>query len=99
MIVNTHLFFHPLAEHIRVFQVNCILTNVAKIKDQIFGSKNLCISVLIAGDLNVQPQDSGIALLKYTHVSSVVSLFSAVEDSRWMTSAGLMARCSSGPRS
>ncbi len=64
VIVNTHLFFHPLAEHIRVFQINCILTNIAKIKDQIFGSKNLSISVLIAGDLNVQPRDSGISLMK-----------------------------------
>lgn len=53
IIANTHLYFHSLAQHIRVIQVYCILHILEKIKNKYKNKyKNKEIYVILNGDFN-----------------------------------------------
>ncbi|SCM20779.1 conserved Plasmodium protein, unknown function [Plasmodium chabaudi chabaudi] len=53
IIANTHLYFHSLAQHIRVMQTYCILHILEKIKDKYKEKyKNKEIYVILNGDFN-----------------------------------------------
>mmetsp|Transcript_8553 Transcript_8553/g.53439 ORF Transcript_8553/g.53439 Transcript_8553/m.53439 type:complete len:825 (-) Transcript_8553:527-3001(-) len=68
-IVNTHLFFHSLAPHIRMMQLKAILQEAEKVMNEVEAQIGHKPTVLLCGDLNSQPSTGPIELLKNGFVS------------------------------
>lgn len=58
LVANTHLFFHPLADHVRVIQCLAICAFLDQIR-----SNNLNCPLLLCGDLNSDPTSGAFRLL------------------------------------
>lgn len=58
LIVNTHLFFHPNADHIRAIQIYFILKHIASVY-----SKNNAPTVIFSGDFNSNVEAGAMDLI------------------------------------
>lgn len=84
-IVNTHLFFHSLAPHIRMMQLKAILQeaeNIMNIVEADIGQKP---TVIMCGDLNSQPSTGPIELLKNGFVSEAHNDWKRGTNFSWYT--------------
>jgi|LauGreDrversion2_3_1035106.scaffolds.fasta_scaffold103193_1 2',5'-phosphodiesterase len=70
VVVNTHLFFHPGAAHIRMLLVSAILREVQAARQKWEGETGLPLAVILAGDLNSEPDTGAIELLGSGQVSA-----------------------------
>ena len=59
LVANTHLYFHPLADHIRAIQ--CLA--LCQLIDELRASKDSKIPFLLCGDLNSDPTSGAYRLL------------------------------------
>ncbi|ETB60433.1 hypothetical protein YYC_02717 [Plasmodium yoelii 17X] len=65
IIANTHLYFHSLAQHIRVIQVYCMLHILEKIKNKYKDKyKNKEIYVILNGDFNTNFESEVFSFLQ-----------------------------------
>jgi 2',5'-phosphodiesterase len=71
VVVNTHLFFHPGASHIRMLLVSAILREVQAARQEWERQTGLRLAVILAGDLNSEPDTGAIQLLGSGHVSAL----------------------------
>lgn len=51
-MANTHLFFHPKADFIRLIQAVVSIKHIENILDNLKTNDKKCVSVLFAGDFN-----------------------------------------------
>jgi hypothetical protein len=70
VVVNTHLFFHPGAAHIRMLLVSAILREVKAARQKWEAETGLPLAVILAGDLNSEPDTGAIQLLGSGQVSA-----------------------------
>lgn len=70
ILANTHLFYHPLARHIRLLQVSCLLHTVHEFREQYQDAQGRLPHVILAGDLNCLPETAAVTLLLEGKVSS-----------------------------
>ena len=59
-VVNTHLFGHPDATHVRLFQAACVMRRVEALAGR-FGTRAdgaPAMAVILCGDLNSQPEEA-----------------------------------------
>lgn len=63
VLANTHLFFHPLARHIRLLQLLCLLQEVQELRERYKGAEGRLPDVILGGDLNCLPDTGAIELL------------------------------------
>eukprot|EP00924_Labyrinthula_sp_SR-Ha-C_P012285 snap_masked-scaffold_10-processed-gene-2.13-mRNA-1 protein AED:0.44 eAED:0.44 QI:0/-1/0/1/-1/1/1/0/535 len=59
LLINTHLYFHPEADHIRAFQMYCIVKKI----DEVLKEKKIDCPILFCGDLNSSPDSGAIELV------------------------------------
>jgi len=83
IIVNTHLFFHPEASHIRMLQVSAILTEAMDMKERMEERSQRACAVLFVGDLNSEPDTGAIELLAGGAVSPQHPEWEAHAGFRW----------------
>lgn len=76
-ICNTHLFYHPEAEHVRLLQVAKLLEIVSKICAET-GARPL-----IVGDLNAMPNSPTLRLLEGCEIGPCDAIWSKCEDFVW----------------
>jgi len=63
--VNTHLFFHPRANNVRVFQSAIILHYLSKFVDRLVNEyKDCTISYILMGDFNSKPSSGAVELIR-----------------------------------
>jgi len=61
VLANTHLFFHPLARHIRMLQLQCLLHEVAELREKYRLSPDGPLPrVIFGGDLNCKPDTAPV---------------------------------------
>ena len=63
LVSNTHLWYHPAGNHIRILQLHMLLTEIRRIVDEVEGCDQAAVVVL--GDLNARkgsydPQNAGL---------------------------------------
>lgn len=63
VLANTHLFFHPLAKHIRLLQIMCLLQQVQELREQHRAEGAELPRVIFGGDLNCNPETAVVKLL------------------------------------
>ncbi|XP_076821644.1 2',5'-phosphodiesterase 12-like isoform X1 [Clavelina lepadiformis] len=57
VVANTHLYFHPQAQHIRLIQMEVILNIVnKKVNELQSADRSLNVSYMVCGDLNSKPR-------------------------------------------
>ncbi|XP_012284829.1 2',5'-phosphodiesterase 12 [Orussus abietinus] len=69
VIGNTHLYFHPDADHIRLLQAFYALIYTRSVAESIkkkYPSKN--VSIILCGDFNSSPQDGIYHLMTQNHI-------------------------------
>ena len=73
-VVNTHLFGHPDATHVRLFQAACVMRRLealaARIRAPARADGAPALAVVLCGDLNSQPEEAVRDLLVTGSVSS-----------------------------
>jgi mRNA deadenylase 3'-5' endonuclease subunit Ccr4 len=79
LVINTHLFFHPSAPHVRNITVAILLRAAARI----IGSKSPEASVLFCGDFNSHPATGVVELLLTGTLPSSHTEWQAGFDFRW----------------
>lgn len=57
IVANTHLFFHPNAAHIRLIQMEALMSRVITIKEEL-AAQGHTVSVIVCGDMNSQPHSA-----------------------------------------
>mmetsp|Transcript_4051 Transcript_4051/g.9590 ORF Transcript_4051/g.9590 Transcript_4051/m.9590 type:complete len:623 (+) Transcript_4051:91-1959(+) len=70
VIANTHLFFHPLAKHLRLLQLSVLLQEVHEMREKHRGPNGELPDVIFGGDLNCGPGSGAGDLLTKGAVSS-----------------------------
>ncbi|CAJ1366825.1 unnamed protein product [Effrenium voratum] len=70
VVVNTHLFYHPNARHIRLLQIMCILGQVQELREKHRSEGGALPHVILAGDLNCLPDTGAVQLLLQGEVPS-----------------------------
>lgn len=89
VVANTHLYFHPDADHIRLLQIGFFMLYVKHIYESIMAELNLHeqqISIIFCGDFNSVPE-SGI--YKLMTEKSVPSDFIDFQSSKYTSRVGL----------
>ena len=72
-VVNTHLFGHPDATHVRLFQALSFMRHVERISGRFAASSassDSALAVVVCGDFNSQPEEGVRDLLTGGHVSA-----------------------------
>jgi mRNA deadenylase 3'-5' endonuclease subunit Ccr4 len=67
IVANTHLFYHPLAAHVRALQAYIVAWQIARYRNIVRGQN---FPVVLCGDLNSHPLSGSIKLLLDRTVSS-----------------------------
>jgi len=63
--VNTHLFFHPRASNVRIFQSAIMLHYLRKFVDELANDyKDCTISYILMGDFNSKPSSGAVELIR-----------------------------------
>lgn len=70
IVINTHLFYHPNARHIRLLQVMCILGQVQALREKHKSEGGVLPHVILGGDLNCLPETGAVQLLLNGEVAS-----------------------------
>lgn len=89
VLANTHLFYHPLARHIRLLQIMCLLHQASKLREKYKGQGGTSITrcefprVLFCGDLNSSPDTAALELLLKGEVSSNHSDWECADQFKW----------------
>ena len=65
VVVNTHLFFHPGASHIRLLLLSAILTEVKEARSRWERETGAELAIVFAGDFNSEP---GISTYTHHHI-------------------------------
>lgn len=68
VVGNTHLFFHPQADHVRLLQVHALLSAIARLKRELAAAHGRAPAHLLCGDLNSCPRSGAVQLLADGHV-------------------------------
>lgn len=63
VIANTHLFFHPLARHVRTLQVMCLLHAAQELRQKHRAADGTLPEFIVAGDLNAAPNTAPVQLI------------------------------------
>lgn len=82
VFANTHLFFHPLARHIRLLQAICLLQQVHELRKQYQVGSTLP-RVIFCGDLNCTPDQAIVELLMKGEIASDHPDWEHAADFRW----------------
>lgn len=89
VMANTHLFYHPLARHIRLLQIMCLLHQVSELREKYRGkggSSDVACAlprVIFCGDLNCVPSTAAVELLLQGSVSSEHTDWECADQFKW----------------
>jgi endonuclease/exonuclease/phosphatase (EEP) superfamily protein YafD len=80
IVANTHLFYHPLAAHVRALQAYILAWQVAQLRMSHLPDKS---PVILCGDLNSHPLSGTIKLLLERCVRDHYETWKHLYDYRW----------------
>ncbi|KAJ1626593.1 Endonuclease/exonuclease/phosphatase [Pavlovales sp. CCMP2436] len=84
VVANTHLFFHPLADHVRLLQTRAILGAIDELRTfHAAKSTGLLAAAIVAGDLNSSPKSGTAALLSCGEVGAEHGVWDHLNVFRW----------------
>lgn len=83
VLANTHFFYHPLARHIRLLQVACLLQLLHEKREAHRAQDGSLPRVVLAGDLNCMPETGAVRLLCTGEVASDHSDWEMAREFKW----------------
>ena len=83
VVVNTHLFFHPGAAHIRMLMLDALLREVCAAREAWEAESGATLALVFAGDLNSEPDTGAIEFLASGRVAAHHPEWAAASGFAW----------------
>jgi 2',5'-phosphodiesterase len=83
LVANTHLFFHPHAQHIRIMQAATIMTRLTQLQEQVLQSHGHRPRLMFCGDLNSTPGTATVRFLSGEPVEPTDSVWRWLDQFEW----------------